>query len=106
MAHHAAGLVRLTKNTQLARDLKTDYTQANITPRQRAMLDYAVKLTRTPGAMREADIYALRAHGFTDRDILDINQVTAYFAYVNRVADGLGVVTDDYAEVENAEIDP
>ena len=38
--------------------------------------------------MRESDIAALREHGFTDRDILDINQVTAYFAYVNRVADG------------------
>ena len=69
------------------------------------MLDYAVKLTRTPGDMRESDIAALRAQGFSDRDILDINQVTAYFAYVNRVADGLGVVTDEYAETENAAID-
>ncbi len=101
MAHHAAGLVRLTKNAKLAQDLKHDYTTADVTPRQRAMLDYAVKLTRTPGAMRESDIHALRTHGFSDRDILDINQVTAYFAYVNRVADGLGVVTDDYAETEN-----
>ena len=90
---------------QLANDLKRDYTQANITPRQRAMLDYAVKLTRTPGEMRESDIHALRTQGFTDRDILDINQVTAYFAYVNRIADGLGVVTDGYAEAENAAIE-
>ena len=105
MAHHAAGLVRLTKNTQLAFALKNDYTHAEITPRQRAMLDYAAKLTHTPGAMRELDIHALREQGFSDRDILDINQVTAYFAYVNRVADGLGVVTDDYAEAENAAID-
>jgi uncharacterized peroxidase-related enzyme len=68
------------------------------------MLDYAVKLTRTPGEMRESDVIALRAHGLSDRDILDVNQVAAYFAYVNRVADGLGVVTDDYAEEENAAI--
>jgi uncharacterized peroxidase-related enzyme len=60
------------------------------------MLDYAAKLTREPWATREADIAALRAAGFADRDILDINQVAAYYAYVNRVADGLGVSVDDY----------
>jgi uncharacterized peroxidase-related enzyme len=60
------------------------------------MLDYAAKLTREPWAMRETDVAALRAAGFSDRDILDINQVTAYYAYVNRVADGLGVSVDDY----------
>lgn len=60
-------------------------------PRQRAMLDYAVKLTVTPRDMVEDDLAALRAAGFSDRDILDINQVTAYYAYVNRLADGLGV---------------
>lgn len=67
------------------------------------MLHYAVKLTRTPGEMVETDVVALRIVGFTDRDILDINQVTAYFAYVNRVADGLGVVTDAYALPKDAE---
>ncbi len=102
MTHHAAGLVRLTKNAPLAQALKSDYTKADVTLRQRAMLDYAVKLTLTPGAMREGDVVALRAHALSDRDILDVNQVVAYFAYVNRVADGLGVVTDDYAEQENA----
>lgn len=81
----------------MARVLIDDYTQAEITPRQRAMLDYAVKLTKTPGAVREVDLVALRAQQLSDRDILDINQVTAYFAYVNRVADGLGVRVDDYA---------
>ncbi len=53
--------------------------------------------------MVETDVVALRIVGFTDRDILDINQVTAYFAYVNRVADGLGVVTDAYALPKDAE---
>ncbi len=65
------------------------------------MLDYAVKLTREPWAVREADVIALRDSGFSDRDILDINQVTAYFAYVNRVADGLGVGLDQYVEDES-----
>ena len=51
------------------------------------MLAYAVKLTRTPGEMVAADVTALRAVGFCDRDILDIAEVTAYYAYVNRIAD-------------------
>jgi uncharacterized protein YciW len=60
------------------------------------MLDYSARLTREPWAMREADVAALRQAGFSDRDILDINQVAAYYAYVNRVADGLGVSLDEY----------
>jgi len=60
------------------------------------MLAYAVKLTVTPGEMVEADVASLRDEGFSDRDILDIVEVTAYYAYVNRVADGLGVPTEDW----------
>ena len=55
------------------------------------MLDYAYKLTLTPWEMVEADVQLLRSHGFSDQAILDINQITAYYAYVNRIADGLGV---------------
>ena len=55
------------------------------------MLDYAVKLTSTPQAMTAQDVQILRDVGFDDRAIHDICNVTAYFAYVNRVADGLGV---------------
>lgn len=80
------------------RALATDHSGAGVTARQRAVLDYAVKLTLTPGQMTEDDLVPLRSVGLGDRDILDVNQVTAYFAYVNRVADGLGVVTDGYAE--------
>jgi len=53
-------------------------------------LAYAEKLTLTPAAMYKSDVTALRAAGFSDAGILDINQVTGYFAYVNRLADGLG----------------
>ncbi|MHC4846217.1 MAG: carboxymuconolactone decarboxylase family protein, partial [Planctomycetota bacterium] len=49
------------------------------------------KLTRTPGEMKKADVEALRAAGFTDADVLAIVEVVGYYAYVNRVADGLGV---------------
>lgn len=55
------------------------------------MLDYVAKLTLTPAEMRKGDVDALRDHGFSDRDILDIAMMTALFAYFNRIADGLGV---------------
>jgi uncharacterized peroxidase-related enzyme len=92
------------RSPELAAALKRDHLSAEVTPRQRAMLDYAVKLTVTPGRMVEGDLQPMRHNGLSDRDILDVNQVVAYFAYVNRVADGLGVRTDDYAETENGQI--
>ena len=62
------------------------------------MLDYAAKLTREPWAMAQSDVQALRDADFSDRAILDINQVTGYYAYVNRLADGLGVALESYRE--------
>jgi uncharacterized peroxidase-related enzyme len=55
------------------------------------MADYAVKLTARPATVMEEDVVALREAGFTDAEILDICQITAYFNFVNRMADGLGV---------------
>ncbi len=55
------------------------------------MIDYAIKLTRTPGEMTEGDVKQLRAHGFSDRAIHHIVQITALFNYYNRLADGLGI---------------
>ncbi len=55
------------------------------------MLEYVEKLTLRPAAVSEADVAALREAGFSDRDILDICEVAAYYAYANRIADGLGV---------------
>ena len=63
------------------------------------MLDYTVKLTRTPSAMTADDIDLLRAVGFEDRAVHDICAIAAYFGFVNRIADGLGV------EMENIEED-
>lgn len=60
------------------------------------MLDYTAKLTTTPWAMTQMDVDALRDAGFGDRAILDIAQVVAYYAYVNRIADGLGVALEPY----------
>jgi uncharacterized peroxidase-related enzyme len=52
---------------------------------------FAELLTRTPSAVRPQDLNTLRAHGLTDRDILDVVEVVSYFNYINRVADALGV---------------
>jgi len=60
------------------------------------MLAFAIKLTTEPGAMNDADVDALRAAGFSDRDILDIVEVVAYYAYANRIADGLGIETEPW----------
>jgi alkylhydroperoxidase family enzyme len=54
-------------------------------------VDHALKLTRSPATMTEADVDRLRAHDLDDRAILDLTLVTAYFAFVNRIASGLGV---------------
>jgi len=86
----------LTKDETLVNQLKTDYTNADLTLSQRAMLDYAVKLTESPTLMEAADLKPLREAGFNDKAILDVNQIVAYFAYVNRVADGLGVEMEDF----------
>jgi len=60
------------------------------------MLDYVLKLTRDPGGMSAADVEALGAAGFGDRAVLDICQVASYYAYVNRLADGLGVELEEH----------
>jgi uncharacterized peroxidase-related enzyme len=84
------------KDEELVEALQTDYRQAKLSSADRAMLDYAYKLTLTPWKMVDADVQILRDHGFTDRAIHDINQITAYYAYVNRVADGLGVSLEEF----------
>lgn len=76
---------------QLVAALSTDYQMAMLTPANRMMLDYAIKVTHAPWEVTAADIDALRGQGFDDRGIHDICAIAAYFAFVNRIADGLGV---------------
>jgi uncharacterized peroxidase-related enzyme len=61
-----------------------------------SMLDYVEKLTSRPQDVTTDDLDSLRSVGFTDRDIHDICEVTAYYAYVNRIADGLGVQLESW----------
>lgn len=71
--------------------IKTDYTKAALNEVDRALCDHALKLTRTPWAITQVDIDRLRSLGLSDRAINDATQVVAFFNYINRVADGLGV---------------
>ncbi len=79
------------RDDRLADDIEADWRTAGLSDRRMAILEYAVKLTATPGDMSESDLGPLRANGLSDRDILDVVEVTAYYAYANRIADGLGV---------------
>ncbi len=76
--------------------LKDNWRGAALDETDRAMLAYVEKLTLRPWEMVNEDVLALRAAGFSDAAILDINQVTSYYAYVNRLADGLGVELEPF----------
>ena len=76
--------------------IQKDFRTAGIDPKRVAMLEYSEKLTRTPAAMERSDVEALRVAGFSEADILAIAEVTGYYAYVNRIADGLGVQVEKW----------
>jgi uncharacterized peroxidase-related enzyme len=71
-----------------------DHRRAGLDERRRAMLDYAVKITRTPGACEPSDIEALKAHGFSDEDVWDIAEVAALFNLTNRMAHATGMLAN------------
>jgi uncharacterized peroxidase-related enzyme len=79
------------KNDALTDQIKKDYKTADLSERQRALCEFAEKLTLTPAKMTAEDLNPLRAAELSDRDILDVVQVISYFNYINRIADGLGV---------------
>ena len=90
IAAHSAALRKLTKDPRLSDQIADDHTRAEISERMKHALDYAVKLTRSPGRMAEADVQALRESGWSDEDVMDIAEVTAIFNFSNRLASGLG----------------
>ncbi len=91
MAHHRRGLRRLLHDDALLARIDADYRSAGLDAKRLAMLRYATKLTQRPEDMVRGDVAALTDVGFSDADILAIAEVTAYYAFVNRIADGLGV---------------
>ncbi|MEK9815375.1 MAG: peroxidase-related enzyme [Paracoccaceae bacterium] len=96
--HHFAGLKRLLNDDAKANQIRSAIDTNNIENaplenRQKTAMEYARKLTNNPGSIREENIEKLRADGFTDGEILEINQVCAYFSYANRTVLGLGCST-------------
>ena len=78
--------------------LRRDYRTAPITPQERLMCDYVVKLTKDATQCGPADLNGLRAVGFDDKGILQITLIASWFNYINRVADALGVGRGDAPE--------
>ena len=96
--HHFAGLKRLLNDDAKANQIRSAIDTNNIENAplencQKTAMEYARKLTNNPGSIREESIEKLRADGFTDGEILEINQVCAYFSYANRTVLGLGCST-------------
>ncbi|MHC2437321.1 peroxidase-related enzyme [Bradyrhizobium sp. USDA 4451] len=90
IAHGAILRIR-AKNPEIADQIAINYRKADITPRQRAMLDFAMKVSRAAEEVAEADFAALTAHGFSDDDVWDIAAVAAFFALSNRLANVTGM---------------
>jgi uncharacterized peroxidase-related enzyme len=84
-------LRRVTLDEDLVAVLEEDYTSAPITEQERVMLDYVVQITRDATRISPADHDRLRSVGFDDKGILQITLIAAWFNYINRVADALGV---------------
>jgi len=85
VAHGAILRIR-AKNPLLADQVAVNYRKADITPRQRAMLDFAMKVSQEAYAIGDADFATLRGHGFSDEDIWDIGGISAFFGLSNRMA--------------------
>ena len=92
MQAHGAALRLRTKDAVFVDHLLSNYRYAALEPSDRAMLDFAVKLTRTPDQCNQEDITTLSDAGFSDEDILHIAELTAIFNYNGRVANAMGLL--------------
>ena len=81
----------MTLDKEMVEALERDYTTAPITPAERVMLDYVIKLTKDATKVWKDDHERLRSVGFDDKAILQITLIASWFNYINRVADALGV---------------
>ncbi len=97
--HHFSGLKRLIGDESKSNAIKAaidarNFTAAPLDDKQLTALEYARQLTQNPGALREDSVMSMRNAGYTDGEILEINQVSAYFNYANRTVLGLGCVIE------------
>jgi uncharacterized peroxidase-related enzyme len=96
MTAHGEALRTESNDDPLVEGIKQDYMQLELPPAERAMLDYAVKLTVAPSTASEQDLDTLRGHGFDDRDILDIIYVVCLYNFNDRMADATGISGHDF----------
>lgn len=89
--HHGNALSHVTENRELMEKIIDDYHEANLNDLDLSICKYAEKLTKEPYKVVEEDIIELRELGLNDETIFDVNQIVAYFNYVNRIVHGLGV---------------
>lgn len=89
---HGAILRIYEKNPLIAEQVATNYRHADISPRKRAILDFAMKVATASHTLEDADFEALHAHGFSDEDIWDIGAIAAFFALSNRMASLSGML--------------
>ena len=92
LVSHSADLRQLTGDPVLAEQVAVDYRRAPLDTRTRAMLDYAVKITRTPVECNEDDVQHLRTLGFTDQAIFDVIETAAMYNFTNRLASATGML--------------
>src|SRR5262249_14140605 len=92
---HGAVLRIFEKKPRLADELAVNPREADVTPRQRAMIDFALKVSLRSAPIEDADFAALRAHGFADEDAWDIAAIAAFFAMSNRLANMMGMRPND-----------
>jgi uncharacterized peroxidase-related enzyme len=92
---HGAILRIYAKNPFVADQVAANYRKADITPRQKAMLEFALKVALRSAEIVEEDFSALKAHGFSDEDIWDIGAIAAFFALSNRMANLIGMRPND-----------
>jgi len=92
---HGAILRIYAKNPLIADQVAVNYRKADITPRQKAMLDFALKVALRSSEIAEADFDALKAHGFSEEDAWDIGAIAAFFALSNRMANMIAMRPND-----------
>ncbi len=97
-AEVAGSLADAAQADRFVHAVARDWRGAELAPADRALCEFAAKLTHEQHGMTRDDVAGLRSHGFDDRAVHDAVQVVAYFNYITRVADGLGVEPEDFIE--------
>jgi uncharacterized peroxidase-related enzyme len=95
VTHHRRGLRRLLHDDALLARIEAGWRDAGLDERRHAILAYVEKMTLAPATVERADVETMRRAGLSDADVLAVAEVLGYYAFANRIADGLGVLLED-----------